>query len=105
MADFYFTYGSDERFPFYGGWTRITAPSINVALSIFASIHPNRDNCLNCADYYTEKEFKQTEMYKTQDNRGYGEQEHIALDIEYPNQKKDRRERQFSNGLTKYNLI
>lgn len=101
MADFYFTYGSDERYPFYGGWTRITAPSINVALSIFASIHPNRDNCLNCADYYTENEFKQTEMYKAQDNRGYGEQEHIVLDIEYPNQNKKTAENGNSQTVNK----
>ncbi len=89
MKDFYFTYGSDERYPFRGGWTRITAQSINVALNVFVGLHPNRDGCLNCCHYYTEEEFNATSM-PNNGNLGAFEHEHITVDIEYPNKEKDR---------------
>ena len=89
MEDFYFTYGSDERYPFYGGWTRITAPSIGVAINRFIKLHPNRNGCLNCAHYYTEKEFNATSI-PTKGNFRAFEHEHITVDIEYPNKEKDR---------------
>ena len=67
MATFYFTYGSDERFPFWYGWTEIEAPDMATACAAFRHFHPNRDPedpRLNCADYYTEAEFKATGMYE-----------------------------------------
>lgn len=63
MPKFYFTYGSDERFPFQYGWTEIEAPSYDLACAVFREHHPDRDpeeHCLNCADVYTEDEFKDT---------------------------------------------
>ena len=63
MARFYFTYGSDERFPFQYGWTEIEAPSRALACAVFREHHPDRDPeepCLNCVDVYTEEEFKNT---------------------------------------------
>ena len=63
MARFYFTYGSDERFPFQYGWTEIEAPSRALACAVFREHHPDRDPeepCLNCVDVYTEEEFKDT---------------------------------------------
>lgn len=88
MKDFYFTYGSDKQYPFNGGWTKITAPSINTALNLFTAVHPIIDGCLNCADYYTEDEFKKTNMYRNNSNCGFGEHEHITMNIEYPILKK-----------------
>ncbi|MBQ9345899.1 MAG: hypothetical protein IJT94_00990 [Oscillibacter sp.] len=60
---FYFTYGSDGRFPFQDGWTEIEAPSYALACAIFREYHPDRDPevpCLNCADVYPEEQFKGT---------------------------------------------
>lgn len=84
MQDFYFTYGSDEQYPFYGGWTRITAKSIGIAIDIFSKLHPVCNGCLNCANYYTESQFELTKMCKG-GNIGFFEHEHIT--VEY---KKDR---------------
>lgn len=63
MPKFYFTYGSDERFPFQYGWTEIEALSYELACAAFRAFHPDRDpevRCLNCADVYTEEQFKDT---------------------------------------------
>ena len=58
---FFFTYGSDERFPFQNGWTEIDAPSFVLACAAFRHFHPDRDPeilSLNCADVYAEDDFK-----------------------------------------------
>ena len=78
LSNFYFTYGTDEYYPFYGGWTKIAAPSKNIALDYFVAIHPNNGNCLNCACYYTEDEFKRTSMYEN-GNLGAREHEYIII--------------------------
>ena len=60
---FYFTYGTDLRFPFFGGWTEIEAPDKATACAAFRHYHPDRDPavpCLNCAGVYTEEEFEDT---------------------------------------------
>ena len=66
MEKFYFTYGSDERFPYQHGWTEIEAPDMATACAAFRHFHPDRDPeapCLNCAVVYTEVEFQNTVMY------------------------------------------
>ena len=85
MPDFYFTYGSAENYPFYGGWTKITAPSINMAIDRFNRVHPSVTGCLNCANYYTEEQFKNTSM-SVQGN--FGRYEHEFLIVE--EKEKDR---------------
>ena len=63
---FYFTYGSDERYPFQYGWTEIDAPDKAMACAAFRMYHPDRDpnvRILNCADVYTEAEFQDTMEY------------------------------------------
>ena len=88
MPDFYFTYGTSKVFPFRGGWTRVTAPSINVALSAFVAVHPNVNGHLNCAFYLTEDKFNETLMPKN-GVCGAFEHEHIsAMDILNIHQKK-----------------
>lgn len=80
MSDFYFTYGTNKCFPFRGGWTRVTAPSINVALSAFVAVHPNVNDCLNCSYYYTEDKFLKTSIHET-GNCGAFEHEHISVSV------------------------
>lgn len=61
MQNFYFTFGSDGRFP-YGrdDYVLVQAENLPMACSAFKVVHPNRtgSNCLNCADFYTESSFQ-----------------------------------------------
>ena len=67
---FFYTFGSDEGFPFQGGWAEVTAPSIQDAHTIFRKRYPDRSpGILNCSDYYTEQQFNETGMLGT-GNRG-----------------------------------
>lgn len=85
MNNYYFTYGSDDNYPFHGGWTRITTDTIGRACAIFKAIHPCKtDGLLNCAFYYKEDEFKSTDMY-SDGNLGAYEHEHITVIVEHPN--------------------
>ena len=89
MATFYFTYGSDERFPFQYGWTEIEAQDMPTAQAAFRLFHPNRPKShdLNCADCYTEAEFKATEMYEEGNYYGIRCHERIVLTREVFTQK------------------
>lgn len=64
MKTYYFTFGTDEDFPFQGGWVEVVAPNIRAAARIFKAYFPNDNDpdILNCADYYSEEVFRQTEM-------------------------------------------
>ena len=62
MERFYFTYGT-SGYPFCGGWTVVKAESMEMACSLFRAHHPDKiPGLLNCADYYTEEQFLETEM-------------------------------------------
>lgn len=63
MAKFYFTYGSDEKFPYQYGWTEIEAPNIDAAIAAFRIYHPDRhQNTINCSFWYTEERFMKSNM-------------------------------------------
>lgn len=57
---FYFTFGSDERYP-YGpnDYVEVEAENGTDACELFRVIHPNRpgSDCLNCAFIYSEDTF------------------------------------------------
>lgn len=66
----FYTFGSDERFPFYGGWVEIEAENMKQAHAIFRACYPDRKpGILNCSDYYTETQFNESDMSNT-GNRG-----------------------------------
>lgn len=66
----YYTYGSDERYPFYGGWVEVEADNMKQAHALYRAAYPDREpGILNCADYYTEEQFRRTGMMET-GNRG-----------------------------------
>lgn len=95
MSKFCFTYGTNPAFPFQGGWTEIEAPDMSAAQNIFRAFHPDyREGILNCAFYYTEKAFKETEMYQSEDNLGAGCHEYIALVREVFSAESDGREKE-----------
>lgn len=83
MKDFYFTYGSSESMPYKGGWSIVKANDRDQAIEIFRAVHPNAPNsvCVNCAGIYTEEHFKETSMYKKDDNLGHNCWETIELNI------------------------
>lgn len=71
MNSYYYTFGSDEKFPFYGGWVLIHADTRQIADEVFQKFYPSREpdnTLLNCSFVYTEEEFKKTTMYKKQNN-------------------------------------
>lgn len=70
METFYFTYGTDKRFPFQGGWTEVHATDRNQAVALFRREHPDRTpGLVNCSSIYTEKQFqdKVLPLYKDGD--------------------------------------
>ena len=66
----FYTFGSDERFPFCGGWVEVEAENMKQAHAIFRACYPDREpGILNCSDYYTEAQFNDSDMPST-GNRG-----------------------------------
>lgn len=61
---FYFIYGTDDDYPFRGGWTKVVAPNAILAINLFLASHPVKEDfeIINCAHILTEDEFKATDM-------------------------------------------
>lgn len=80
MAKLYFTYGTSERMPFKGGWSIVEGETYEQCIALYKAVHPQKDDCINCAFIYTEDEFKKTGMaeYGNLDARTH---EIIRLDI------------------------
>ena len=74
MNNYYITFGSEGQ-PFKGGWIIIEAETIEQACKIFRAMHQYKetnDTLLKFCSIYTEEAFKQTEMYKGNDNLSAG---------------------------------
>ena len=82
MPKFYFTYGSDERFPFQYGWTEIEAPSRVLACDIFREYHPNP----NSEDPYPNRE---PELDDTPESGEEPVDENAAPDTNAPQAQED----------------
>ena len=68
---FFFTFGSNEVYPYKGGWVEVYAKDKREASEKFRYRYPDRKNgLLNCANVYSEKEFLKTCM-GIGGNRGY----------------------------------
>lgn len=66
----FYTYGSDKKYPFYGGWVEVEADNMKQAHALYRAAYPDREpGILNCADYYTEEQFNRTDMSEV-GNRG-----------------------------------
>lgn len=68
METFYFTYGTDENFPFQMGWTEVCAADWKQAAALFRREHPDRTpGIMNCSDIYSEQYFQDHVLpeYKT----------------------------------------
>ena len=57
---FYYTFGTDPRYPYKGGYVVIEAKDEDQADKVFRAYYPDRNPdlpCLNCAFVYPEEEF------------------------------------------------
>lgn len=66
LEKFYFTYGTDEDYPYQGGWTEVYAMNRHEACSKFTARHGSRypdSKIVNCASIYSADEFEATNMY------------------------------------------
>ena len=80
MSVFYFTYGTAKGQPFMGGWTEIEAPDRASACALFRAFHPDKTSgLLNCADVYTEANFRRSEMSGPEGNFGARCHERITV--------------------------
>ena len=72
MQKTYFTFGTSQTFPYQNGWIEIEAPSQTKACEYFKNKypHPTKPDILNCSFIYSEEEFKNTIMFKEQNNLG-----------------------------------
>ena len=76
----YFTYGSDERFPFVGGWTEVVAEDLYAAYAALKAFHPGRDQDIYAySRVYSEEEFAETCMAEFGENCGHGCWERITI--------------------------
>jgi hypothetical protein len=68
MKKWFFTFGTDSKFPYQNGWIEIHADSINEALAKFETRFGDkafvRPGIYNYAFDYTEERFIQTGMFK-----------------------------------------
>ncbi len=68
----YYTFGTDPRFPFCGGWVEVEASTMKEAHAVFRVNFPDREpGVLNCSDYYTEAQFDESDMRITGNRGGF----------------------------------
>lgn len=60
--NFYFTFGSDQGFPYQRGYLIVQALNMPDAIRKFRNRYPDRtENCLNCAFVYTQEQWDKSE--------------------------------------------
>lgn len=60
MENYYFTFGSDEKFPYQNTYIIVVSSNYNDAIEEFRKKYPDlnpEEKCLNCSDIYSEKEW------------------------------------------------
>ena len=63
LQPFYFTFGSNEAFPYQNGYLVVYAGCRSDAIKAFRQKYPDREpDCINCAFIYSKDEWKQTKM-------------------------------------------
>ena len=77
---YYFTYGVDEIFPYFGGWTEVESPDMETAKRIYNAVHETINGFGNYAFCYSEEEFKTSKMCR-EGNFGHKCWETISVTI------------------------
>jgi len=68
MNRYFYTFGSDLKFPYQNGWVEIRAVSWEEAHAKFRARFPSRpghDGTLNCAFFYDEEQWKKMDPEHT----------------------------------------
>ena len=65
MNKYFYTFGTADYFPHYGGWVEVMADDWGWADTKFTDFYPLHNDMINCAFRYTESEFQATGMHKT----------------------------------------
>lgn len=82
IKNFYYTFGALPQYPYEGGWVEVQAESLKKAHEMFRIKFPDvQKDVLNCADFYTEEQFKNA--FKNGENRGKGRHETITRESLY----------------------
>lgn len=71
---YYFTFGTDERFPFSNGCVKVQASSRSEAVKKFNKKYPPRNDLVNCSFIYDQKAFDEAIIFV--------EQNHGTMDCE-----------------------
>jgi hypothetical protein len=59
LKKYYFTFGSNEQFPFQNTYLIVMADSLEEAIQMFRDQHPDvHENTVNCSFWYTEEEWE-----------------------------------------------
>ena len=57
MNAYYYTFGTDERYPYHGGWVQVFAETMKEANQLFRKYYPDRrEGILNCAMVYEQED-------------------------------------------------
>ena len=63
LNDFYYTFGSDNKYPYCRGWVKVRAMNWEEAHEKFRTRFPDRhEDTLNCAFFYTADGFMKSSM-------------------------------------------
>ncbi len=66
MPKFFYTFGSDERFPYQNGWVEVHAADWSEAHEKFRARFPDRNpNVINCSFFYDEKRWREMDPEHT----------------------------------------
>ena len=64
MQNFYFTFGSNELFPYQNGYLIVIAENLNEAILAFRKKHKDRSSgYVNCSFFYSEDEWEKIKVH------------------------------------------
>lgn len=79
-----FTFGTDRKYPFTGGWVKITAPNRRICLKIFKALYPHPEEpetMLNCAFAYDIEDFNETDMARNGNFGNFCHKEFVLQEV------------------------
>lgn len=73
MERFYFTFGTDDKFPYQGGCVEVIASNKAKAIELFCEKYPRRESgFVNCSDIYNEEQWNEAVSHLREVNKLYG---------------------------------
>ena len=66
MQRFFYTFGSDKKFPYQKGWVEVRAADREESHEKFRARFPDRNpDCINCSFCYTEEQWRKMDPENT----------------------------------------